>query len=114
MLLEKKRIIVTGGASGIGAATVRAYVREGARVVSVDVSDTAGEQVASEGGAPAGGRGGGVAGGGGSSMIGAGAMGPKGRGVSGAGAGCPGDWTRWPMAPGSSPPTPPKTFPTTS
>ena len=32
MLLADRRIIVTGGASGIGAATVLAYVREGARV----------------------------------------------------------------------------------
>ena len=33
MQLENKRIIVTGGTRGIGAATVRAYVREGAQVV---------------------------------------------------------------------------------
>ena len=53
MLLDRKRIIVTGGASGIGAATVRAYVREGARVVSVDVSETEGVRVAESAGGAA-------------------------------------------------------------
>jgi len=51
MLLEGKRIIVTGGASGIGAGTVRGYVREGARVVSVDVNDADGERGAAAAGA---------------------------------------------------------------
>lgn len=51
MQLSGKRIIVTGGASGIGAATVRAYAGEGARVVSVDVDDTGGERVAAAAGA---------------------------------------------------------------
>ena len=45
MLLQNKRAIVTGGASGIGAATVRAYVREGARVVSIDVNAAEGVHV---------------------------------------------------------------------
>ncbi len=45
MQLEGKRIVVTGGASGIGAATVKAYVREGARVASLDVTDDTGSQV---------------------------------------------------------------------
>lgn len=48
MLLEGKRIIVTGGASGIAAATVRAYAREGARVASLDINDEAGRRVAAE------------------------------------------------------------------
>ena len=51
MLLEDKRIIVTGGASGIGAATVRAYARDGARVVSLDVDDEAASRVAADAGA---------------------------------------------------------------
>src|SRR5919198_2797099 len=50
MQLAGKRIIVTGGASGIGAATVRAYAREGARVVSLDVDDEGGRRVAAEAG----------------------------------------------------------------
>jgi NAD(P)-dependent dehydrogenase (short-subunit alcohol dehydrogenase family) len=49
--LEGKRIIVTGGASGMGAATVRAYVREGARVVAMDVDDERGRAVAEATGA---------------------------------------------------------------
>jgi NAD(P)-dependent dehydrogenase (short-subunit alcohol dehydrogenase family) len=39
MQLKGKRIIVTGGAGGIAAATTRAYVREGAVVTVVDISD---------------------------------------------------------------------------
>jgi len=42
MQLQGKRIIVTGGARGIGAAVVRAYVQEGAQVVSLDVLDEPG------------------------------------------------------------------------
>jgi 2-hydroxycyclohexanecarboxyl-CoA dehydrogenase len=48
MQLRDRRIIVTGGASGIGAAAVRAYAREGARVVSLDVNDEAGARVAAD------------------------------------------------------------------
>lgn len=51
MLLEGKRAIVTGGASGIGAATVRAYAREGARVVALDVDAEGGARVCGEAGA---------------------------------------------------------------
>ena len=40
--------IVTGGASGIGAATARALAREGARVVVADVDREAGSRVAEE------------------------------------------------------------------
>ena len=50
MQLHDKRIIVTGGASGIAAATVRAYAREGARVASLDVNDELGRRVAAEAG----------------------------------------------------------------
>jgi NAD(P)-dependent dehydrogenase (short-subunit alcohol dehydrogenase family) len=48
--LDGKRIIVTGGASGIAAAAVRAYAREGARVASLDVDDEQGARVAAEAG----------------------------------------------------------------
>jgi 2-hydroxycyclohexanecarboxyl-CoA dehydrogenase len=44
--LEGKRIIVTGGASGMGAATVRAFARAGADVASLDIADEAGTAVA--------------------------------------------------------------------
>jgi NAD(P)-dependent dehydrogenase (short-subunit alcohol dehydrogenase family) len=53
MQLEGLRIIVTGAAHGIGAAIVPAYVREGARVVAVDVDDDAGAAVVREAGATA-------------------------------------------------------------
>jgi NAD(P)-dependent dehydrogenase (short-subunit alcohol dehydrogenase family) len=48
MQLTGKRIIVTGCASGIGAGTVRAFVREGALVSAIDINDTAGEKAVSE------------------------------------------------------------------
>lgn len=43
MQLENKRIIVTGGTKGIGAATVKAYVREGAKVVFCGTNDERGK-----------------------------------------------------------------------
>lgn len=46
--LAGKVAIVTGGASGIGAATLRRFAREGARVVCADVDDERGETVAAE------------------------------------------------------------------
>lgn len=46
MRLAGKRVIVTGGAQGLGKVTVCAYVREGATVASFDVKDALGEQVA--------------------------------------------------------------------
>ena len=48
MELADKRIIVTGCASGMGAATVRAYVNAGARVVGMDINDDQGRQVCLE------------------------------------------------------------------
>lgn len=45
MLLENKRIIVTGGTRGIGAATVRAYVREGARVAFCGTNEALGRKM---------------------------------------------------------------------
>ena len=48
MDLKDKRIIVTGCASGMGAATVRAYVKAGAQVVGMDIADDAGRGVCAE------------------------------------------------------------------
>lgn len=44
--LEGRVAIVTGGASGLGRATVEAYVSEGAKVVVADIDDAKGEEVA--------------------------------------------------------------------
>jgi NAD(P)-dependent dehydrogenase (short-subunit alcohol dehydrogenase family) len=44
-LLAGRRVIVTGGSNGIGAACVAAFAREGARVVSVDIDDARGKAV---------------------------------------------------------------------
>jgi NAD(P)-dependent dehydrogenase (short-subunit alcohol dehydrogenase family) len=44
MQLDGLRIIVTGAANGIGAATLAAYVREGARVAALDVEDERGRE----------------------------------------------------------------------
>jgi len=46
--LDGKVAIVTGGASGIGAATLRRLAQEGARVVCADLNDLAGERVTAE------------------------------------------------------------------
>ena len=45
MELEGKRIIITGAARGMGAATVRAYVRAGATVTAMDIDDELGQEV---------------------------------------------------------------------
>lgn len=45
MRLEGKRIIVTGGASGIGEAALNALVKNGANVVSIDMNDEKGREV---------------------------------------------------------------------
>ncbi|AQV94064.1 KR domain-containing protein [Cupriavidus necator] len=47
MKLKRRVAIVTGGASGIGAATVRRFVAEGATVVLTDLSER-GELLAHE------------------------------------------------------------------
>jgi NAD(P)-dependent dehydrogenase (short-subunit alcohol dehydrogenase family) len=46
--MQGKVIVVTGGASGIGAGTARRFVQEGARVVVADLQVDAGERLASE------------------------------------------------------------------
>lgn len=46
--LQGKVAVVTGGASGIGAATARIFAREGAKVVVSDLQDAAGNAVAGE------------------------------------------------------------------
>jgi NAD(P)-dependent dehydrogenase (short-subunit alcohol dehydrogenase family) len=48
MQLDGKRIIVTGGARGIGAGAVRAFAAAGARVASLDIRDEPGAKVAAE------------------------------------------------------------------
>ena len=48
MQLEGKKIIVTGGGSGIAAGCVKGYVREGAQVVFCDVNDEGGKTVEAE------------------------------------------------------------------
>ena len=47
-LLDGRRAVVTGGGSGIGAATCRRFVAEGAAVAVLDVDGSAAEAVASE------------------------------------------------------------------
>ncbi|UCV23605.1 SDR family oxidoreductase [Ferribacterium limneticum] len=49
--LQGKVAIVTGGASGIGAATVRRFRAEDAQVILTDVQDELGQRVADESGA---------------------------------------------------------------
>ena len=46
--LEGKVAVVTGGSGGIGSATLRRFVREGAAVVCADIADEAGEKLVSE------------------------------------------------------------------
>lgn len=46
--LEGKVAIITGGASGMGAAHARKFVEEGARVVIADINDEAGQALAAE------------------------------------------------------------------
>ena len=44
--MEGKVAIVTGGAKGIGEATVRVFVKHGAKVMIADVEDAAGAMLA--------------------------------------------------------------------
>ncbi len=49
--LDGKVAIVTGGASGIGAATVERFIEEGAAVVIADLAEAAGEEIVARHGA---------------------------------------------------------------
>ena len=49
--LQGRKALVTGGASGIGFATVRRFIAEGASVAIVDVNEIAGKQRADDAGA---------------------------------------------------------------
>jgi NAD(P)-dependent dehydrogenase (short-subunit alcohol dehydrogenase family) len=49
--LTGRKVIITGGASGMGAGTVRGFSRLGARVVSLDINAEAGDDLAKEAGA---------------------------------------------------------------
>ncbi|WAC23425.1 SDR family NAD(P)-dependent oxidoreductase [Blastomonas sp. SL216] len=46
--LAGKRVLVTGGASGIGAALVERFAEQGARIVFLDVDNAAGEALAAQ------------------------------------------------------------------
>ena len=48
MELTGKVAIITGGASGMGLATVRRFLEAGARVIIADVQDEPGERLAAE------------------------------------------------------------------
>jgi NAD(P)-dependent dehydrogenase (short-subunit alcohol dehydrogenase family) len=53
MRLKDKIALVTGGASGLGEAIARAYVREGAQVIIADIDRAGGQALAEELGAAA-------------------------------------------------------------
>lgn len=46
--LGQKMVLITGGATGIGEALVRAFVGQGARVGFLDIDATAGDRLAVE------------------------------------------------------------------
>ena len=48
MEIANKVFIVTGGASGLGAGTVRMLVANGAKVVIADLQDGPGEELAKD------------------------------------------------------------------
>jgi NAD(P)-dependent dehydrogenase (short-subunit alcohol dehydrogenase family) len=46
--LQGKRVVITGGASGIGAATAARFLEEGSRVVIIDRDEKASERISQE------------------------------------------------------------------
>jgi len=46
--LEHRPVVISGGASGIGASMVRAFANQGARVGFVDIAETAGQALEAE------------------------------------------------------------------
>jgi NAD(P)-dependent dehydrogenase (short-subunit alcohol dehydrogenase family) len=46
--LADKRVVITGGGSGIGAELVRAFVGQGARVYFLDIADKPGQELAQQ------------------------------------------------------------------
>ena len=48
MQVQGKAFLVTGGSSGLGAATVRLFSRTGARIIIADVNEEAGRRIAAE------------------------------------------------------------------
>src|SRR5262245_15866617 len=48
MNIKGKTALVSGGASGLGAATVRMLAAQGAKVIIADVNDNAGSKLAQE------------------------------------------------------------------
>ncbi len=50
MRIENSTFVVTGGASGLGAACVRLLAQQGANVVIADVNGAAGEAMAGDAG----------------------------------------------------------------
>nr|WP_290667461.1 3-hydroxyacyl-CoA dehydrogenase [Ardenticatena sp.] len=48
MNVQGRTLLITGGASGLGAATARRFVQEGANVVLLDMNTAAGEATATE------------------------------------------------------------------
>ena len=49
--LQGRSVLITGGASGLGAAMVEAYVEQGARVAFLDIDVASGTALASRTGA---------------------------------------------------------------